>query len=60
MKEVEKSPYEMLLSQKKDADRLSLYPSLDYKQLYNAITQIVDVSSSLNTGLQGNLSSELQ
>lgn len=53
MKEVREAPLEMVKSQKYDAERMALYPNLDYKQLYNALTQLIDVVSSIHIGLQG-------
>ena len=53
LKEVHESPLEMVKSQKYDAERMALYPNLDYKQLYNALTQLIDVVSSIHIGLQG-------
>lgn len=53
LKEVREAPFEMIKSQKYDAERMALYPNLDYKQLYNALTQLIDVVSSIHTGLQG-------
>ncbi|KOX78817.1 Protein unc-79 like protein, partial [Melipona quadrifasciata] len=52
LKEVHESPLEMVKSQKYDAERMALYPNLDYKQLYNALTQLIDVVSSIHIGLQ--------
>ncbi|KAF7993840.1 hypothetical protein HCN44_011109 [Aphidius gifuensis] len=51
LKEVRQSPMDMLKSQKFDPERLALYPSLDYKQLYNALYQLVDVVSFVHIGL---------
>ncbi|XP_063983209.1 protein unc-79 homolog isoform X2 [Diachasmimorpha longicaudata] len=51
LKEVRESPLEMIKSQKFDAERMTLYPNLDYKQLYNALTQLIDVSSCVHIGL---------
>lgn len=53
LKEVREAPLEMVKSQKYDAERMALYPNLDYKQLYNALTQLIDVVSSIHIGLQG-------
>ncbi|XP_031779809.1 protein unc-79 homolog isoform X4 [Nasonia vitripennis] len=53
LKDVEKSPYEMLRYQKLDMERIGLYPNLDYKQLYNAISQLIDVIPSIHIGVQG-------
>lgn len=55
LKEVREAPLEMVKSQKYDAERMALYPNLDYKQLYNALTQLIDVVSSIHAGLQGSL-----
>lgn len=43
----------MIKSQQLDGERMALFPSLDYKQLYNALTQMVDVASSIHIGLPG-------
>ncbi|XP_011502414.1 PREDICTED: protein unc-79 homolog, partial [Ceratosolen solmsi marchali] len=48
LKDVEKSPYEMLKFQKLDSERMSLHPNLDYKQLYNALSQLTDVIPSIH------------
>ncbi|XP_006613745.1 protein unc-79 homolog isoform X4 [Apis dorsata] len=52
LKEVREAPLEMVKSQKYDAERMALYPNMDYKQLYNALTQLIDVVSSIHIGLQ--------
>ncbi|XP_034177759.2 UNC-79 domain-containing protein [Osmia lignaria lignaria] len=52
LKEVREPPFEMIKSQKFDAERMALYPNLDYKQLYNALTQLIDVVPSIHNGLQ--------
>lgn len=46
-------PFEMIKSQKFDGERMALYPNLDYKQLYNALTQLIDVVPLIHIGLQG-------
>ncbi|XP_074099660.1 UNC-79 domain-containing protein isoform X1 [Cotesia typhae] len=51
LKEVREMPLEMIKSQELDPERMVLYPSLDYKQLYNALTQILDVVSYVHIGL---------
>ncbi|XP_011310336.1 protein unc-79 homolog isoform X3 [Fopius arisanus] len=51
LKEVRESPLEMIKSQRFDTERMALYPNLDYKQLYNALTQLIDVSSCVHIGL---------
>lgn len=42
----------MLKYPERDQTRLSLYPNLDYKGLYNAIIELVDVASAIQYGLQ--------
>lgn len=41
----------MLKFQKLDAERMALYPNLDYKQLYNALSQLIDIIPSITFGL---------
>uniref|UniRef100_A0ABD2W2B7 Uncharacterized protein n=1 Tax=Trichogramma kaykai TaxID=54128 RepID=A0ABD2W2B7_9HYME len=50
LKDVEKSPYDMLVSQNYDSERISLFPNLDYRQLYGAVSQLIDVLPSVHTG----------
>ncbi|XP_015191031.1 PREDICTED: protein unc-79 homolog isoform X6 [Polistes dominula] len=52
LKEVREAPLEMIKSQKFDSERMVLYPNLDYKQLYNALTQLMDVIPMIHIGLQ--------
>ncbi|XP_024081973.1 protein unc-79 homolog isoform X2 [Cimex lectularius] len=52
LKDVPSSPIEMLKYPDKDAARLALYPNLDYKGLYNAIVELVDVAPLMLYGLQ--------
>jgi len=53
LKEVSKSPHEMILHPEMDAARLALYPTLDYIGLYSALESLLHSASSINTGLQG-------
>jgi len=53
LKEVSKSPHEMILYPEMDATRLALYPTLDYTGLYSALESLLHSASSINTGLQG-------
>ena len=46
----------MIKSQKFDGERMALYPNLDYKQLYNALTQLMDVVCVVHVGLAGKFS----
>ncbi|CAH1714206.1 unnamed protein product [Aphis gossypii] len=52
LKEVSKSPHEMILHPEMDATRLALYPTLDYTGLYSALESLLHSASSINTGLQ--------
>lgn len=42
----------MLKYPERDQARLALYPNLDYKGLFNAIVELVDVASAIQSGLQ--------
>lgn len=53
LKDVPSSPLEMLKSQEKDSVRMGLYPNLDYKGLFNAIVQLMDVAPLIQYGLHG-------
>ncbi|XP_046405195.1 protein unc-79 homolog isoform X2 [Ischnura elegans] len=52
LKDVPSSPLEMLKFPEKDAIRMGLYPNLDYKGLYHAIVQLMDVAPLIQYGLQ--------
>ncbi|XP_012272273.1 protein unc-79 homolog [Orussus abietinus] len=52
LKDVPGSPLEMIKCQEMDGQRMALYPSLDYKQLYNALAQLMDVVNLVHVGLQ--------
>nr|XP_018900718.1 PREDICTED: protein unc-79 homolog isoform X2 [Bemisia tabaci] len=52
MKDVPKSPLVMLKHPEEDAARMALFPSLDYKGLYNAVVQLIDVAPLVQFGLQ--------
>ncbi|XP_038207458.1 protein unc-79 homolog [Zerene cesonia] len=52
LKDVPKSPLEMMRDADNDAERMSLYPNLDYKGLFNAISQLVDSAPHLQYGIQ--------
>lgn len=54
LKDVSKSPHEMILHPEMDATRLALYPTLDYTGLYSALESLLHCASSISTGLQGN------
>ncbi|KAL4717234.1 hypothetical protein ACJJTC_017121, partial [Scirpophaga incertulas] len=52
LKDVPRSPLEMLRDADNDADRMALYPNLDYKGLFNAISQLVDAAPHIQYGIQ--------
>lgn len=52
LKDVPNSPLEMLKSKEKDATRLGLFPSLEYKGLYRAVTQLLEVAPLIQYGVQ--------
>lgn len=53
LKDVPRSPLEMIRDADNDAERMGLYPNLDYKGLFNAISQLVDSAPHLQYGIQG-------
>lgn len=52
LKDVPNSPLEMLKSKEKDTTRLALFPSLEYKGLYRAATQLLEVAPLIQYGIQ--------
>nr|XP_032522433.1 protein unc-79 homolog isoform X1 [Danaus plexippus plexippus] len=52
LKDVPRSPLEMMRDADNDSERMSLYPNLDYKGLFNAISQLVDSAPHLQYGIQ--------
>ncbi|XP_028035618.1 protein unc-79 homolog isoform X2 [Bombyx mandarina] len=52
LKDVTRSPLELIRDPANDAERMSLYPNLDYKGLFNAISQLVDSAPHLQYGIQ--------
>ncbi|CAK1545778.1 unnamed protein product [Leptosia nina] len=52
LKDVPKSPLEMMRDADNDAERMGLYPNLDYKGLFNALSQLVDSAPHLQYGIQ--------
>jgi protein unc-79 len=51
LKDVPSSPLEMLRNCEQDSARLALFPNLDYKGLYNAIVQLMDVAPLIQFGM---------
>ncbi|XP_026735925.1 protein unc-79 homolog [Trichoplusia ni] len=60
LKDVPRSPLEMLRDADNDGDRMALYPNLDYKSLFNAISGLVDATPHLQYGTQAFGQSVLQ
>ncbi|XP_065352317.1 protein unc-79 homolog isoform X2 [Cloeon dipterum] len=60
LKDVPYSPLEMLRNCEQDTARLALFPNLDYKGLYNAIVQLMDVVPLIQYGLHAFGQSVLQ
>ncbi|KAF5283433.1 hypothetical protein FQA39_LY04809 [Lamprigera yunnana] len=51
LKDVHDSPLELLKNSKMDSVRMGLYPSLDYKGLYNSLIPLIEVAPLLQYGL---------
>ncbi|XP_055589112.1 protein unc-79 homolog isoform X2 [Uranotaenia lowii] len=51
LKDVPCSPLEMIKDPSLDQVRMSSYPNLEYQNLYNALTMLLDVASSIQNGL---------
>ena len=54
MKDISVSPLELIKDPQKDSIRLSLFPSLDYKDLYNSLVKLLEIASSVQYGSYGN------
>lgn len=50
---VKESPLEMVKCPDSDGKRMALYPNLDYRGLYSAIVQLVDIVHLIQCGVQG-------
>lgn len=53
LKDVPSISLDMLRSPEKDAIRTSLFPSLDYKTLHNALVELVDAVPLVQHGAHG-------
>lgn len=53
LKDVTRSPLELIRDPECDAERMALYPNLDYKSLFNAVSSLVDTAPHLQYGIQG-------
>lgn len=51
LKDVPCSPLEMIKDPSLDQARMSSYPNLEYQNLYNALTMLLDVASNIQNGL---------
>ncbi|XP_035781360.1 protein unc-79 homolog isoform X1 [Anopheles albimanus] len=51
LKDVPCSPLEMIKDPSLDQMRMSSYPNLEYQNLYNALTMLLDAASNIQTGL---------
>ena len=55
LKDVPSISLDMLRSPEKDSIRTSLFPSLDYKTLHNALVELVDAVPLVQHGAHGNI-----
>lgn len=46
-------PFDVIRSPERDHARISMFPSLDYKGLYHAIVQLLEVLPQVQSGMQG-------
>lgn len=53
LKDVPSSPLQMLKNPEMDQMRMALFPSLDYKGLYNALLPFVEVTPMIQIGIHG-------
>lgn len=53
LKDVPNSPFDLLKNSEMDAIRMGLFPSLDYKGLYNSIIPLIEVAHMIPYGLKG-------
>lgn len=53
LKDVPNSPYELLKNPDMDPVRMGLFPSLDYKGLYNSLIPLIEVAPLIQYGLHG-------
>lgn len=53
LKDVPNSPLELLKNPEMDATRMALFPSLDYKALYNSLIPLIEVAPLIQYGLHG-------
>nr|XP_023011875.1 protein unc-79 homolog isoform X2 [Leptinotarsa decemlineata] len=51
LKDVPNSPFDLLKNPEMDAVRMGLFPSLDYKGLYNSIIPLIEVAPLITNGI---------
>lgn len=51
LKDVPNSPFDLIKNPEMDAVRMGLFPSLDYKALYNALVPLIEVAPLIQIGL---------
>lgn len=51
LKDVPNSPFELLKNSEMDSMRMGLFPSLDYKGLYNVLIPFIEVTHLIQYGL---------
>ncbi len=52
MKDVPQYPLEMLKQRSEESARMQLFPNLDYNGLFNVVVQLIDVTPSVQLGIQ--------
>lgn len=55
LKDVPNSPFDLLKNPEMDATRMGLFPSLDYKGLYNSLIPLIEVAPLIPYGVKGKL-----
>ena len=53
LKDVPDFPLLMVYNKERDAKRMALYPSLDYRGLFAVLVQLLDVIPLVQTGIEG-------
>lgn len=53
LKDVRTSPHELICDPLEDPTRMSAYPNLEYGNLYNALTMLIDVAPCIQYGQIG-------
>lgn len=53
LKDVRTSPHELIRDPSEDPTRMSAYPNLEYGNLYNALTMLIDVAPCIQYGQIG-------